>query len=445
MKYLFGIFCLIFLACNTTKTVVKPKDNTNEIKGYKKYNPQTGQYEWVSEDSKGQIDTIKVNPNPKEVPINKPENAPKGINRAIKVALILPFYAEQNKDGEAFFSKSSWAANFYGGVKLALDSLIQKGVSVDIRVFDDKASEAELNKILLYEDVKNADLIIGPAGKSNLKIAANFAKSRGIPLVSPYNPSDDITTNNPNFIQINPSLKSHCEAIAKDIFEHSKSPNITIISRNKPTETGTYEFFISKLKSLYSNINIQKITIDEETNGISKTDLEVCFLPNKQNVIIIPSWSNEAFVAALLQKLENSKKGMPVSVYGMPQWIGFELLNSNLLTNLNTKISSSNPMDLHSDNTKQFKQLFYDKYSGLATDEAVIGFDVTYLMIQMLKKYGKEFTHQLGEKRLKGYTSYYDFKKISNNTIEYNSLQVIQRIENKSINILEFKDGGFRE
>ena len=445
MKYLFSIFCLIFLACNTTKTVVKPKDNTNEIKGYKKYNPQTGQYEWVSEDPKGQVDTTKVHTNPKDVPIKKTENTPKGINRAIKVALILPFYADQNKDGEAFFSKSSWATNFYGGVKLALDSLIQKGISVDIRVFDDKASETELNKILLYEDVKNADLIIGPAGKSNLKLAANFAKSRGIPLVSPYNPSDDITSNNPNFIQINPSLKSHCEAIAKDIFEHTKSPNITIISRNKSTETGTYDYFISNLNNLFANINIHKITIDEETNGLSKTDLEVCFLPNRQNVIIIPSWSNEAFVAALLQKIENSKKGNTVSVYGMPQWIGFELLNSELLAKLNTKISSSNPLDLHSENTKQFKQLFYNKYSGLATDEAVVGYDITYIMINMLKKYGKEFPLQLGEKKLKGYTSYYDFKKISNNTIENNSLQGIQRIENKSIKILEFKDGGFRE
>ena len=445
MKYLIILTSLFLFACNTTKTIVKQKEDTNAIKGYKKYNPQTGQYEWVSEDPAKVIDTIKTNTTPIDNTKNTKEAIVKGLNRAIKVAVILPFYADQNHDGEPIFTKSTWATNFYGGMKIALDSLVKKGISIDIRVFDDKASETELNKILLYEDVKNADLIIGPAGKSNLKIAANFAKTKGIPLVSPYNPADDITTNNPNYIQINPSLKSHCVAIVEDIYAHYKTPNITIISRNKPTETATYNYFINHINSIYSNIvPIHKLTIDEETNGISKTDFDICFSENRQNVIIIPSWSNEPFVAALLQRIEANRKGTPINVYGMPQWSSFDLLSHDLLTKLNTRITTSNPLDIPSPQTKEFKKLFFEKYHTIATDESIVGFDVTYLMIQMLKKYGKDFTNHLGEKNLMGFTSKYIFEKINDNPIESTNQKGIQRFENKSIQILKYQDGGFR-
>ena len=78
MKYLIILTSLFLFACNTTKTIVKQKEDTNAIKGYKKYNPQTGQYEWVSEDPAKVIDTIKTN----TTPIKKTTKT-KGISRKL--------------------------------------------------------------------------------------------------------------------------------------------------------------------------------------------------------------------------------------------------------------------------------------------------------------------------------------------------------------------------
>lgn len=74
--------------------------------------------------------------------------------------------------------------------------------------------------------------------------------------------------------------------------------------------------------------------MDEELVGISKTDFSNIIVPNRQNVILIPSWSNEAFFSSYTHtnkhthKIESLRKGSEVYVYGMPQWVGFELLSN---------------------------------------------------------------------------------------------------------------------
>ncbi len=442
MKYLWMLLSICLVACNTTKSVVKRQDDAQKIKGYQKYNPVTGKYEWVSEDPEMKKDSIDLAELQKKNAAKAAAKADKGFNRAIKVALILPFYADQSKEGEAIYAKSKWAINFYGGVQLALDTLSQKGISVDLRVLDDKASEAELQKMLLFEDVKNADLIIGPAGKANLKIAANFAKTKGIPLVSPYSSNDDITTNNPYFIQLNPSLKSHCERIIEDVYTHHKNPNLTIISRNKPTETATYEYFTNHINKIYSNnLTTRKISVDEELVGISKTDFSNIIVPNRQNVILIPSWSNEAFLSALLQKIESLRKGSEVYVYGMPQWVGFELLSMELLDKLQVKITTVNPFEVNKAQAKVFKKKYFQKFSGLAEEEALLGFDLTFLLVELLHKYGKEMISHLDAKKLNGIATTYDFDQVTSSTLDKVNPKTVQRYENKSIYILKSEQG----
>ena len=445
MKYLWILLSICFVACNTTKPVIKQKDDAQKIKGYQRYDPVTGKYEWVSEDPEIKKDSIAAAEAQKRNAAKDPVKSPKGFDRAIKIALILPFYADQNKEGSPLYPKSRWAINFYGGVQLALDSLSKKGISVDLRVFDDKASEAELQKILLFEDVKTADIIIGPAGKANLKIAANFAKNKGIPIVSPYSSSDDITASNPYFIQINPSLKTHCERIVNDIYAKYKNCNLTIISRNKPTETATYEFFTNQMDKLYSKSPaVRKLAIDEDLVGISKTDFSNCILPNKQNVIVVPSWSNETFLSALLQKVESLRKGANVVVYGMPQWSGFELLSAELLDKLQVKITTVNPFEVSRSQAKVFKKMYFDKFSGLAEEEALLGYDLSTIFVNLLHQYGKDMLNQLSDKKLRGVASLYHFEKITATALDKGSSKPIQRLENKSVYILKSENGSYQ-
>ena len=64
------------------------------------------------------------------------------VNSSIKLALLLPFKANENisKEAKNIFSKNKSLANivtdFYMGAEIAIDSIKKQGVSVETKVFD---------------------------------------------------------------------------------------------------------------------------------------------------------------------------------------------------------------------------------------------------------------------------------------------------------------------
>ncbi len=63
---------------------------------------------------------------------------------AVKVAVILPFDAASN--GQS--AESRKMTNLYQGFLLAVDSLKQKGMSVDVYAYDEAASYSSVDRVL---------------------------------------------------------------------------------------------------------------------------------------------------------------------------------------------------------------------------------------------------------------------------------------------------------
>lgn len=479
---------IFWIACGTTKPTAKPKpkdENLGEIQSTIVFNPKTGKYDTILVRN-NKIDTVNWKPTPPKTkpPIgggvkpnsgnSNPNNSSGGINTPIEspsqydkngmplfikppkgtkmkqsynIAYLLPFFTDKfSPIDNDIYEKSLWALNFYAGAKMALDTLEYEGISLNVSALDTKASEAQLALSLANEAVQYADVLIGTETNANVKTAAEFAKLNKKVLISPYNPSSDIVYDNPQFIQLNPSLKTNCEAIMRQIRKDYRPEQIVLICRNKENEKEALQYLQLENQKLSnsSNYKLNEIVIDEKL-GLVGIDIKGTMV-SESMVYVIPVWgqNSESFIYSLLTKINSNKGKRKVTVYGMPQWANFQVNGYDAFEPLNVHITQPFYVDRIGAKTRGFSISYYEKYATAPTDESFTGYDLTLYVGRMLKRYGTKFNEILDLVPFNGLQSSFNFEREKNLSNQFDP-QNFDRYANKAVNILKFENGSFNK
>ena len=465
------LLSFLFSSCELFKKVPREDGGTTrtgeeleEISGGERvYNPKTGQYEYQNTGGP-QMDTIQwtVNPPTAAPPItsnggvliggDKPETNPTGggsqMRDRYRVAILLPFLTDRFDTGRGKPDpKSLLALNYYYGAKMAFDELAKEGIQLDINTFDTKASEAEVSRLLQSPEVSEADLILGPIRKSNLSATANFAKQNGITMVSPLSPSTDITADNPYFVQTTPSLVSHCEAITRHVLDRYRSDQVTLVARNKEAEIQRLKYFQDANYAIGGRNarSFDEFVVSDNTADFNEMDVTPQIREGDTTVFIVPSWSNESFIYSFLRKVKVAKGDNTVIIYGMPQWMDFQIISYDYYEELNVHVSSAYFVDNDATVAQEFRRRFFDRYGMVPTREAYAGFDQVRLLGRSLKRHGTLFQKQLGRESQNFLSTRYNFQPVvSRIGIATEDYSKVDRFENKYVNILRFKDYFFQ-
>lgn len=457
-RYYFLVFSLLFLfliSCNPAK------------KTQQSQNTKTGSEVGPSKPTK--IDTIVWN-QPVEVkpPITSTSVEPKGktndpvvivgnddpvfIKKAeYNIAIIMPFNSSNFNGSEIPTDKGTRRAlEFYQGSKLALNQLVSEGMNLNVFVGDSKGNES-IPSLTNRPEVTNADLILGPVKRDACMAMAQMAKRNRIPMVSPYNPSATVTKDNPFYVQVNPSLSKHCYAITEHIRTNHPDANVTLVSRDLSAEMNRFSYFQEANRMIEGSNQVSPfsefvISSGTEEDMYPNLDFSSKIKPGEKNIIVIPSWSSESFIYAVLGNLSNLTRSNEIIVYGMPQWADFEKINYDFYEMLQVHISSSNFVDMDDLNVRAFAQNFYTAYGLPPSEDAFSGYDVTLFFGRMLNEYGKEFTGFLENEKETYFHTNFEFER---NLIAPYSGAVenegnIQYFENNFLNILKFQDFYFK-
>lgn len=481
---------IFWVACGTVKPTTKPtvKDESlGEIQSTIVFNPKTGKYDTIYVRN-NKIDTVNWKPAPPKTkpPIggnsgtntgnsgatktNNQGNTdasidnvsqydkngmplfikpPKGtkLKQSYNITYLLPFFTDKfSSIDNDIYEKSLWALNFYAGAKMALDTLENEGISLNVSALDTRASEAQLALALANDAAQNADVLIGTETNANVKTTADFAKLNKKVLISPYNPSSDIVYDNPQFIQLNPSLKTNCEAIMRQIRKDYRPEQVVLICRNKENEKEALQYLQLENQRLSNSANysLKEIVIDEK-QGLVGVDIKATMV-SESMVYVIPVWgqNSESFIYSLLNKINTVKGKKKITVYGMPQWANFQVNGYDAFEPLNVHITQPFYVDRVSGSTRGFSVSYYEKYATAPTDEAFTGYDLTLYVGRMLKRYGTKFNDILDLVPYNGLQSSFNFEreKNINNQLDPKNFD---RYANKSINILKFENGCFNK
>lgn len=444
------------------KTKKEKEELLDVMQGRKVYNPETGEWEIIMEVT-AKLDTVQwKNLSPENFPpitsdgsysdagFIGPESG-ESLKNAYKVAFLLPFLSKRfNVLDDEIFKNSKWALNFYGGVKMAFKLLEREDVNLKVSVLDSDFSEAKVQNLLrTNSDLAQADLIIGPYRRSNLRLVANFARNRKIPLVSPYSASSSITEKNPFYIQVNPSIKSHCEAITRHVRQKYKTEDVILVARDIPEEKDRLKYFQEanyQIEGTRDTASFMQYIIRDASADFHEMDVTPFIRDSATTVFILPSYKDETFVYSFLRQVAVAKtEEDTVVVYGLPQWRDFERIDFDFYENLNVFISSPSFIDNMDPEIRQFKKQFFEEYGTTAAPEALLGYDTMLYFGRMMKKYGTQFYRYLDQEKAEYLHTTFDFEPVIEKPDAFREVfNQIDRFENKYVHILKFEDYHFQ-
>ena len=447
-------------ARDSEKEKVYTEDDLGDLQGTKVFDPETGEWRTVREVSQ-KVDTIRWKElSEKDYPPimtdgtwsstgeNTGTTGNPTTNGQYDVSIILPFLANQSSVGE-IDPNSYWAMHYYAGAKLAYESLAAAGISLDVSVSDSDGSSIKVNRLLNEPKTKDASLIIGPYKRDNVRLMEPFSKQNNIPLAVPYTAQVGLAKGNPNYIQLNPSLASHCEAITKHARAVYDTENITLIAQDLPQEKNRFVYF-QKANANIEGTNIGSVFREYVVTTDEDNQFEIDVVPyvseGETSVFIVPSWSSESFIYSVLRALMiEQAKGENIVVYGMPMWMDFDQIDYEFYQKLNVHVSSASYIDPTDERVRQFKRKFFDTYGTIPREEAYLGYDAMNYFGRMLNQYGKEFPNSIDREPYDVLHGRFEFERIVLQPEEHREdLNYFDQLENKFVHILQFRDFQFQ-
>jgi hypothetical protein len=454
--------CTWFQPAQETKEErVYKEDDISQIQGKRVFDPMTGTWRIVREVNE-KVDTVqwKELPPSRYPPIKSDGswssatsgnqssgNSNSSTGKAFNVALVLPFLTKLSNN--VVNPNSLWAVQFYAGAKLAFEDLKEAGVNLNVSVLDTEGETTRMATLLKSSDLAKADLIIGPYKRENVLLTAEFSKKNKIPVVVPYTASMGMVEDNQYFIQVNPSLKSHCKAIAKHARNTYKTEDIVLVARDVEGEGDRLKLFQdanAEIEGGRSNAKFREMIISGTARDFSKIDVNPYIRTGRTNVFIVPSWSSEPYIYSLLRALMVKRtEGEDIVVYGMPQWLNFEQIDYEYFEKLKVHISSATFVDEANPAVSVFKRKYFETFGMVPGEEAFLGYDIMNYFGKNLKEWGKELYAKIDSKRFSGLQSKFTFERIvltpgkSKENLNY-----YDQLENNFVYILRFSDFQFQ-
>ena len=206
---------------------------------------------------------------------------------------MLPFMT----DGSGNRDEQIRMVEYYEGFLMAVDSLKEKGVSIDIYTYDTYNNTSSVKSILAKDEMKNMNIIFGPAYPEQVKPVADFAKKNNIRLVIPFTSKGNEVFNNPSIYQIN-TPQSY---LYSEVYEHftRKFTNANVIFLDAEDGDKDKADFIKGLKEELKGKHIPFTELKGE--AITPESLKGAMNATLDNVFIPTSGTNIALIKLLPQ------------------------------------------------------------------------------------------------------------------------------------------------
>ncbi|WP_289055570.1 LysM peptidoglycan-binding domain-containing protein [Carboxylicivirga marina] len=371
---------------------------------------------------------------------------------SIKVALMLPFnveatrrmnFTEEELNGEMIQTpnenrrlsmRSKVFVEFYQGVLLALETLKQEGVNVDLFVYDTAPDSLKLKEILSKPELEHVDLIIGPAYSSNLKYVSDFSKQHEIPMVYPLSTLNKQMDHNPLLFQANPSDTLMFDIMARRVIQSSRGNRLVMIRTEN--EDNEFEQRLSQLirdKVYWESFKNGEVPdfVEYKFKQDDLASLERMLDKNKENTVLIPS-IEEAQVNRIVTTVKGAadKTKANVTLWGLPDWMKYNTINPEDIHQLNGRIFSYYAVDyndsINDERIMAYRHWFKTEPIAISpffqaasaqsnmSRYSLWGHDVSYYFISALRDYGTNFPHCLLHHKPHTIQSKLNFLRVSN-------------------------------
>jgi ABC-type branched-subunit amino acid transport system substrate-binding protein len=241
-----------------------------------------------------------------------------------KLAIFAPLYLDTafTYSGDYRFGKSfpkmlNPGVEFYQGVKLALDSLEQRGAPLEVFIYDSKSRTRPITQLMRNPEMADVGMMIAFTNPGETRQLADIAKAKKIPFVSATLPNDAGVSNNPYFVILNTTLMGHIEGIYRLLQQQNSKDRIILFSKSGQQEDAIRTHFTEYGRATATApLNIKVVDIGD---NFTSQQLAAHLDSTKRNVVVSGSM-DEDFGIELAKGLTNLSKTYPTTLVGMPTW-----------------------------------------------------------------------------------------------------------------------------
>ena len=363
-------------------------------------------------------------------------------NEVINIALMLPFYLtvndtlgmsdtlQLNQDNDnadpdisnkqdAFakpeikiYDKSKVFLEFYEGFLLAVDTLNNSGINLNVHAYDTEKNADKVSKILEAPEMEDMDIIFGPVYDDMIAKVDVFAEKNKIIVVSPVISGNNDKIKNPEFFRAIPSNETQIKGFC-DVLSEYYHQNIVIMHYGTEQEMQNIELYkkyllpaiYAKTDSSKVKFKIVKLNKDKAFDIIkprrNENEKEVFDHPIKNalneeipNLVIIPS-KDRGFISNTIRQLntiyEEVVSDYQITVAGFSNARNFENIDLQYLHNLEFHTFTSSYIDYTDSDVKEFIRKYREKYKTEPSQFSFQGYDLLWYFVNAETSYGNAF------------------------------------------------------
>jgi len=304
-----------------------------------------------------------------------------------RLAVLLPFQLKNSTDsisGKIEFIKNNRttriALDFYSGVLMAAEFAKDKGLFIELDIYDTEGNINKTNSILTRNDFSTVDAVIGPLLSKNVEITAAILKRDNIPVFSPLsNRSIKLTS---NLFQTLPNSELLETAMINYLKENAGTRNVLLISDK--TKRNQKEAILAAIPNA-------RTLVPREEGFLYIVDIENKIEKGRENWVILES-EDPVIISNVVALLNGMPEEYIIRLFTTDKNDNYDYDDiSNIhLAHLNFTFPSISKGYDHNDKNA-FLVSYKNKYDVLPNRFAVRGFDVTYDVLLRLAARGNVY------------------------------------------------------
>ena len=331
--------------------------------------------------------------------------------KTIKAAVLLPFMAGSTTNQD----EQLRMVEYYEGFLMAVDSLKKQGVSIDLYTYDTKGKTATTNNILAKKEMKDMDIIFGPANTQDMDALASFADKNDIRLVVPFAPKVDEVFKNPHIYQVN-TPQSY---LYSEVYEHftRKFGDCNVIFLNASNGDREKDDFIKGLKSELRNDGISYRDFTVTGNFYELTTV----MDTLKNNVFIPTSGKSTALVKILPQLTQIRRERPhynMNLFGYPEWQTYtnDYLASfyEIDTYFYSSFYTNNLFPAAVNFTHSYRRWYSKDMANIYPKYGMLGYDTGYFFLKGLSKYGNKMEENLSSIQVTPIQTGFKFERVNN-------------------------------
>jgi len=357
-----------------------------------------------------------------------------------KIAVFAPLYLDSAFDAgynyrydKNFPKFINPGLEFYEGAQLALDSLNKENAPLEVFVYDTRSTTKPLKEQLNNPELDDVELILAYCSGQELGSFAYEAALKKIPFINVNLPVDGGVKNNPYFVMLNSTLKTHIETAYRYAQKNHALNTVTVFRKKGAMEDAIKKYIDDYAKST-SSVPL-KLKYVDLTDSFTVAQLKKVLDSTKQTLCIAGSL-DEIFSRRLALQLASISKTYKLTLMGMPtfdnlsrdfskpEYKGLDLVYTTPFYNPRT------------DNVSQeIVNYFNAKLYARPSDMVMRGYEAIWRFSKLLMKYQDKFPANLTNKEFNVFREF-DIKPVVNK-----QTSATDYFENKKLFLLKWRDG----